>query len=33
MRKRRVPDTVSNIKVASHDDEVLNVSLRIFKIL
>jgi len=33
MRKRRVSDTVSNIKIASHNEKVLNVCLRILKIL
>jgi len=33
IRKRRVPDTVSNIKITSHDEKVLNVCLKIFKIL
>jgi len=33
MRKRRVLDTVSNIKIASHNEKVLNVCLRILKIL
>jgi len=33
MRKRRVLDTVSNIKITSHNEKVLNVCLRILKIL
>jgi len=32
VRKRWVPDTVLNIKVISHDEKVLNVSLKILKI-
>ena len=33
MRKRRVLDTVLNIKIASHNEKILNVCLRILKIL
>ena len=32
MRKRRIPDTVLNIKIASHNKKVLNLCLRILKI-
>jgi len=33
MRKRRVLDTVSSIKITSHNEKILNVCLRILKIL
>jgi len=33
MRKKRVPDIVSNIKVPSHDKNVIDVSFSILEIL
>jgi len=33
MRKGWVLNTVSNVKIASHDEKVLNVCLKILKIL